>query len=60
MFCEEKLRVPRESAAAKAIDVDEVEEPLSCVGEASPLWLLDCPPFGPCLLSCNAFARAFS
>ncbi len=60
MLCEGKLSVPRESAAARALDVDKVEELLICVGEASPLWVPDCPPLGPCRLNCKAFARAFS
>lgn len=58
MLCEEKWSVPRERAAAKALEVEDGgAAPLICVGETSPAL---CEAFDPCLRSCKAFASAFS
>ena len=63
-FWEVKVRLPRENAAARALDVDDVDEAfwydVICVEEASPLEAPAFPRFVSCRCNCSAFARAFS
>lgn len=64
MFCEVKLNVPSDNAAARALDADEVCNELGA--GRPPLAGADRLVFGfvldlaGCLWSCSAFASAFS
>lgn len=70
MLCDAKLSVPKENAAAKALDEEEDDDadeengglwyvPIKD-GEVSLCGAAGCPGLGACRRSCSAFAKAFS